>query len=82
VSINEGVLSLSKWELLDLLSTVNSYLFVFGKPADFSRVLKRVYDEKPLNKKDRAGVLCDLKSSVDEKITGFVVVPIGFSMGP
>jgi hypothetical protein len=74
MSINEGVLSLSKWELLDLLSTVNSYLFVFGKPADFSRVLKRIYDEKPLNKNDRAKVLDDLKSAICEEIADFVVV--------
>jgi hypothetical protein len=47
---------------------------MFGKPADFLRVLKRIYGEKPLTKNDRAKVLGDLKSAIGEKITDFKVV--------
>lgn len=77
----KGVLFLSKWELLETLSTVNSYLFVFGNHADFSRILKRIYEGKNLVGKDRVFTLADLKSAVDEKITDFAVVPIEVSMG-
>jgi hypothetical protein len=81
VSLNNGVLFLSKWELLEILSTVNSYLFVFGKPADFLRILKRIYEGKTLYGKDRVFTLADLREAVDESLTNFVVVPMEISIG-
>jgi hypothetical protein len=77
----QGVLFLTKWELIEVLSTVNSYLFVFEKPADFSRILRQIYEGKTLVGEDRVFTLSDLKSAVDENLTDFVVVPIEVSMG-
>jgi hypothetical protein len=65
MTINGGFLYLTKWELLDALCTVNSYLFVFGKPKGFLRVLRRVYHDKELKGLERSLVITDLRASVD-----------------
>jgi hypothetical protein len=77
----KGVLFLSKWELIDILSTINSYLFVFGNHADFSRILRRINEDKSLSDKERDFVILDLKEVFDGSLTDFVVVPIEVSMG-
>jgi hypothetical protein len=65
MSINGGFLYLTKWELLEVLCTVNSYLFVFGKPKGFLKVLKRIHKDKELNPLERSLVMADLRASVD-----------------
>jgi prephenate dehydratase len=78
---SKGVLSLSKWELLNILSTVNSHIFVYGQPKGFIRILKQIYDDRELDGKDRAFIMSDLRLAVDENLRDFLVVPIENSMG-
>jgi hypothetical protein len=65
MTINGGFLYLTKWELLEVLSTVNSHLFVFGKPKGFLKVIKRIYKDKELNPLERALVMSDLWTAAD-----------------
>jgi hypothetical protein len=65
MTFNDGFLYLSKWELIEVLCTVNSHLFVFGQPKRFVRILKRVYNDKELKGLDRSLVMVGLRSTID-----------------